>query len=286
MARILAISSQVARGHVGLSIIVPALQALGHEVIALPTVIMSNHPGHIHAAGVPQPPPLLALMLDALKANGWITGIDAVLTGYLPSPEHVAFAAHAIRQVHSANTKRIMVLCDPVLGDDPKGLYIDARAACAIRDQLIPLADVATPNRFELSYLSGLDIRSARDAITHHLEAPATFVTSVPSDRPGELINTMYAIGDIGFARVPERPSTPHGTGDLFSALLLSALIEPTNHEAALSFATAGVDAVLAASTGLDRLNLSALPRKTDPPLIWPVEMVRFGLSSHDTPQS
>ena len=46
MARILAISSQVVRGHVGLSAIVPALQRLGHEVLPIPTIILSNHPGH------------------------------------------------------------------------------------------------------------------------------------------------------------------------------------------------------------------------------------------------
>ena len=132
MARILAISSQVARGTVGLSIIVPALHALGHEVIALPTVILSNHPGHAHSAGQPVAPHTLHKMLDALKANGWLTGINAVLTGYLPSIEHVAFAATAIKSAHAANPrKRVMVLCDPVLGDDPKGLYIDARAAAA-----------------------------------------------------------------------------------------------------------------------------------------------------------
>ena len=53
MARVLVISSQVARGHVGLAAIVPALQGLGHEVIALPTV----HE-HLHAA------------LDRLRAAG------------------------------------------------------------------------------------------------------------------------------------------------------------------------------------------------------------------------
>ena len=42
MARILAISSHVVRGHVGLAASVPALQWLGHEVWALPTVILAS----------------------------------------------------------------------------------------------------------------------------------------------------------------------------------------------------------------------------------------------------
>ena len=44
--RILSISSQVAYGPVGNSAAVPALQAMGHEVLAIPTVMLSNHPGH------------------------------------------------------------------------------------------------------------------------------------------------------------------------------------------------------------------------------------------------
>src|SRR5688572_27846842 len=66
MARVLALSSQVARGHVGLSAVVPALQRLGHEVWPLPTILLSNHPGHAHAAGLRVDPAALEEMVDAL----------------------------------------------------------------------------------------------------------------------------------------------------------------------------------------------------------------------------
>src|SRR5690606_40517447 len=89
MARILALSSQVARGHVGLSAIVPALQRLGHEVWPLPTILLSNHPGHAHAAGIHVEPAVLEEMIDALERNGWLGEIEAVITGYLPTAEHV-----------------------------------------------------------------------------------------------------------------------------------------------------------------------------------------------------
>ena len=71
MARILAISSQVASGHVGLSAMVPVLQALGHDVIALPTIILSNHPGHTHVSGQRITVDVLDGMVDALGRNGW-----------------------------------------------------------------------------------------------------------------------------------------------------------------------------------------------------------------------
>ena len=59
MARVLALSSYVAFGSVGLAATVPALHWLGHEVIALPTVVLSNHPGYPRFAGesIPAVPP-------------------------------------------------------------------------------------------------------------------------------------------------------------------------------------------------------------------------------------
>ena len=57
--------------------------------------------------------------------------------------------------------------CDPVLGDDPKGLYIAEEAARALAAKLVPLADVIFPNRFELAWLSSqpvTDVASAENA--------------------------------------------------------------------------------------------------------------------------
>src|SRR5687768_930784 len=44
--RVLAISSQVVYGPVGSSAAVPAMRRLGLDVLELPSVLLSNHPGH------------------------------------------------------------------------------------------------------------------------------------------------------------------------------------------------------------------------------------------------
>jgi pyridoxine kinase len=286
VARILALSSQVARGHVGLSIIVPALQALGHEVIALPTVVLSNHPGHPHVAGTRIAPDVLAGMLGALEANGWLAGVDGILTGYLPSVEHVAFAASAVARVRNLRgVHAVTYLCDPVLGDDPKGLYIDRAAAEAVRDQLVPVADIVPPNRFELSFLTNTEIRSARKALAADVKTGTVFATSIPSEIPGETLNVLSAnhheghkaCGSRTITRVPLRPVAPNGTGDLFSALVLSSLLDYRAidcHERALAFATAGVDRTLDGSAGRDQLLIAALPRNPRPQTMWPVEQL------------
>jgi pyridoxine kinase len=280
MARILAISSQVARGAVGLSVMVPALQRLGHEVIALPSIVLSNHPGHAHSAGLSMPVARLDAMLMALEANGWLYGLDAVVSGYLPTARHVRLIADWVGRLRAlARTPALPYLCDPVLGDEPKGLYIDPAAAEAIRKDLVPLADILTPNRFELGYLATgclpdhlADLAEARAAVAA-FKAPIVVATSIPGEG-GSLVNVMAAAGALHETRVARRPHAPHGSGDLFATLLAAALAGGKPPPEALGLATAGVDRVLAASAGSDALDLRTLPDERVPLTPWPVEAV------------
>lgn len=261
MARLLAISSQVARGHVGLSAIVPALQALGHEVIALPTILLSNHPGHAHIAGERIDPALLHHILDALAANGWLVGVDAVLAGYLPSAGHVAFVAAALDRLRAANA-RLVYLCDPVIGDEPKGLYIAPDAAEAIRDRLVPQADILKLNRFELAWLAGESIADASKAamIAKAHAWPQLVVTSLPADDGHNIENALVMGGDLAATvRVARHPKVPNGTGDLISALLLGhQLASPQTVADAFRRAVEGVRLVVERSLGADELRLVA----------------------------
>lgn len=257
MARILAISSQVARGHVGLSAIQPALQRLGHDVIALPTVLLSNHPGHPRFVGERVAPRLLASMLDALDASGWLADIDAILTGYLPSAEHVAFAADAVRRVQALSPPALY-LCDPILGDDPKGIYVAPEAAEAVRDRLLPLADIATPNRFELEWLAGAQVSDVASAIAAagRLGVADVVATSIPEGE--RALHTLAVSRSAARSVCTERlANVPNGTGDLLSALYLSATLAEPRVDA-LSMTAGAIKAVIDASRGAEELCLIA----------------------------
>jgi len=257
MARVLAISSQVVRGHVGNSAAAFALQRLGHEVWALPTVILSNHPGHAHTAGAITPPGKLREMVAALAQNGWLGEIDAVLTGYLPSAEHVAFAAETIAKVKATGAKPL-ILVDPVLGDDPGGLYIAQAAALAVRAELLPLADILTPNRFELAWLSGMVVTgaTAAAAAAAKLGPPQILATSIPAPTPQALVNLLWQPHSIASCEVPLLDLVPHGTGDLLAALHLGHLLHGASPPEAMGKAVAGCAAVIEASNGADELRL------------------------------
>lgn len=262
MAKILALSSFVASGHVGLSAVVPIYQRFGHEVVALPTVLLSNHPGHAACAAHPVEPVLLLQMLDALAACGQLNDVDAVSTGYLPSVAHVDVAVAAIERVKTLRPEAL-IHCDPIIGDDPDGAYIDIEAAHAIKTKLISQADILTPNAFELRWLTNLSVDDAADSVRASRELSATAIiaaTSIP-DGPNGLANVLTA-PDLAIASRAERlDGAPHGTGDVFAALLISHILSGAAYPNALSRAAAGVGVAIRNSIGQLDLSLIAAIR-------------------------
>lgn len=259
MGIILAISSQVARGHVGLAAVVPALHALGHETIALPTVLLSNHPGHGAVAGQRIDPTLLGQMLATLDAHGWLAKVDAVLSGYLPTPEHVAVVVDAIGRVKARNAAAVY-FCDPVFGDDPKGLYITEDAARALAATLVPLADVAFPNRFELAWLSNQSVTDVASAVMagRALESSVTVATSIPG--PDDTLATVAVASDERWVRTVARMNdVPNGTGDLLAGLFAGYRVNGCAVPVALAQSVFGVQEAICASSGQDELNLIAI---------------------------
>jgi pyridoxine kinase len=257
MARILAISSHVAFGSVGLAAMVPALQWLGHEVLSVPSVILSSHPGYPRFAGGAVPVEQITAMVDAMEANGWFAETAGIITGYLPTPEHVRAARAAVERVRAANPQATY-LCDPVFGDEPDGLYLPTEVANAIRDDLLPLADIASPNRFELGWLGGQDVtgpdEARRAAMT--LGVPSLLATSVPAS--DNRLATILFRGEAGLACfVRRRPTAPHGTGDLLAAMYLGNHINKFSPAYCLGASTSAVDASVASSMGRDELPLA-----------------------------
>jgi len=252
VSRILAISSYVASGHVGLAAAVPALQRLGHEVIGLPSIVLSNHLGHRHWAGRRVAVDDLAAMLKALEKNGVLSQVDAVLTGYLPTAEHVALAAGAVLRVRELLGDGVTYLCDPVLGDYPGGLYIEQAAAEEVARELAPLATYLTPNRFEAEFLFG----TGKD-FTVPDGCRLLAVTS--ADIAGEqLVSRCMTAGGTTTCVVSHRREVPHGTGDLFAALLLGHILNGVAEQDAFARTVAGIETVIAASDGRDELAIVA----------------------------
>ncbi len=261
MARILAISSYVAHGHVGLGAIIPTMHALGHEVIAVPTVVLSCHYGYAQVGGFTVEPGQIDSLFAALDANAWLQSVDAVLTGYLPSLEVVDGVARVLERVGSERPD-VLYLCDPVMGDDPQGLYVGEEVAAGIRDRLVATADIVTPNRFELAWLAGMELLNAvdADAAAEATGADLVAATSIPAG-PDVIANVMSDDQEVLTFLSPLQTGVPHGTGDLFAALVLGHMLAGRQHANAVARASAGVNLVISQSIGRPELNLVATIR-------------------------
>jgi pyridoxine kinase len=158
----------------------------------------------------------------------------------------------------------LLYICDPILGDDPGGLYIDIAAAEALRAKLVRIADVLTPNRFELAWLAGIKVRSAKDAVSaaRRLSAQKIIATSIPSGSAGlatVLVDDSAAL--VTTVRKMER--VPHGTGDLFAGLFAAKLLQGAANSDALGYAVGGVQHALNVSRDSDRLLLPLIDWKS-----------------------
>ncbi|MEO1379129.1 MAG: pyridoxal kinase [Pseudomonadota bacterium] len=246
---ILVFSSHVAAGAVGNRASVFVLELLGFEVWAVPTIQMAWHPGNGPSKRlVPDEDEFAAHISDLSSRISKDTPI-AILTGYLGSS---AQATPISKLIDKAHTKGAVVhyLCDPVMGDNG-GLYVPVETAKAIRDQLLPLADTATPNRFELSWLLGeTEAHSIGEAADQAQRlGPATVLaTSIPAMMKGSVANLLVSAGKAHTAEHRLVDVVPNGTGDLTAALYLAHLLNGARPEQAMGSASAAVFALISQS--------------------------------------
>lgn len=257
---ILSISSHVIRGGVGNRAAVFALEFRGHRVWSVPTVILAWHPGHGRSTRIAVEPTAFASALEDLKGSKWRGEVRAAMTGYFADERQVRAAADLVRAFKSADPD-FVYLCDPVIGD-AGGLYVAEAVAIAIRDELLPLADLATPNRFELGWLAGapVDDNAAIAAAAKRTAIARVVSTSAHPMMRGAIANFLVEGDRQVLAEHQAFEKAPNGVGDLFSALFLSHVVEGRSAEEALRLSTSSVFEIAARSirAGADELLLQA----------------------------
>jgi pyridoxine kinase len=229
---ILSIQSSVAFGHVGNSAAVFPLQRLGVEVWPIFTVHFSNHTGYGAWRG-----PLLSAedvreVVTGVEERGALPEVDAVLSGYQGGTQIGGVILDAVARVKAANPHAIYA-CDPVMGNARSGCFVHPDIPVLLREQVVPKADLITPNQFELGFLTGTepeDLESTLAAVEQAREmGPSTvLVTSVlRPDRPANTIEMLAVHGDGAWiVQTPHLPLKANGSGDVTAALFTAHLLD------------------------------------------------------------
>lgn len=242
------ISSKVIAGQVGINAITPALRALSLDSFACPTILLSSHPAAFPQFGAP---PRLDMSAETMSQMlTWLVEASgpppALITGYMPSVDHVTAVARFIDQLRE-KTADLVYLCDPICGDRGR-LYIAEEVANAIRTSLLPRADITTPNLFELGWLTGQSTSTTTNILNAARSLPCreVIVTSTPAPS-GRIATIRTTKTEAQRVETDCEPRHIHGMGDMFAALYLGLFLQDDGQ--VLGRATATMAALARAAT-------------------------------------
>lgn len=238
MKQILLINDVVGYSHVGMVAMLPILTYLGHATYNLPTSLVSNtlDYGRFNVLDTTE---YMRGVIPVWKELGF--RFDAVCTGLMFSEEQARVVSDYCSELRQQGTT---IFVDPIMGDGGR-LYngITQRQVELMRD-MVGVADLIFPNYTEACYLTDTPYKA--DGMTWD-EAVAMLDRLVEIGTRSALITSATvdgrhcvlgkrALQPVGFAQLSddgpyfrldyeEIPGLFHGTGDIFSAVLIGHLL-------------------------------------------------------------
>ncbi|WP_216782520.1 pyridoxal kinase PdxY [Candidatus Profftia tarda] len=254
MKNILSIQSHVVFGHAGNSSAVFPMRRMGVNVWPLNTVQFSNHTQYGRWTGCLMPDNHLNEIVQGIINIEQLKNCDAVLSGYIGSPEQGRHILDIVRKVKSANPNA-WYFCDPVMGHPEKGCIVAPGVADFLACDAIKNSDIIAPNLLELVKLTGHNIKCVEDALTaarsiinhsnrivlvKHLSYAGYYkncfeMILVTADEAWHISRPLIDFGD----------RQPVGVGDLTSGLLLVGMLQGKSLKKAFEHMTAAVYEVI-----------------------------------------
>jgi pyridoxine kinase len=245
--KILSIQSAVAYGHVGNSAAVFPLQRIGVEVLPVYTVTFSNHTGYGAWRGPLISPDDVGEVITGVEERGVFPQLDAVLSGYQGSEGIGDVIIDAVTRVKAANPHAVYA-CDPVMGNAKSGCFVAPAIPVLLRERVVPVADIITPNQFELGFLTETEPDTIESTLASADAARAmgpgtVLVTSVerPDREPDTIEMMVVDAAGAWIVQTPLLPLKANGSGDVTAALFTAHYLATRNAAEALARTTSSV---------------------------------------------
>jgi hydroxymethylpyrimidine kinase/phosphomethylpyrimidine kinase len=217
---VLTISSSDSTGGSGVQADIKTLSALGVYAATAVTAVVARDTLQTHRF-VAMEPSLVAQQIDAVLGD---IGADVVKTGWLVD----AAIVEAVAERLAAAAAPVLVV-DPVIVAKDGTRLLDDAAVDALRERLLPLATVVTPNFAEAEVLTGNQLSSwddVRNAAARIAALGARNVVIMGGSREGSVVTDLLYDGreyrDLATDRVPTTSTL--GTGAAFSAAIAATL--------------------------------------------------------------
>ncbi|MEV6221357.1 bifunctional hydroxymethylpyrimidine kinase/phosphomethylpyrimidine kinase [Nocardia fluminea] len=223
-----------------------------HACVAVAAVTVQNTVG---VSGFHEIPP--QIVADQVRAVVRDIGIGAAKTGMLASTAIIEAVAGVCRELGIGRSGTIPLVVDPVAASMHGDPLLHAEALEAVRNTLIPLATVVTPNLDEVRLITGIEVmddataRKAAEAL-HALGAQWAIVKGGHL-RASEFSTDLLYDGDTfrEFSAPRIATGNDHGGGDTLAAAIACALAHGYPVPDAVEFAKEWTYRCLAASYDL-----------------------------------
>ena len=219
---VLTIAGSDSGGGAGIQADIKAISAMGCFASSAITAITAQNTLGVDAVH-PVPLDILAAQIDAVLSD---IGTDAIKIGMLHSAEVVSLVADKIERYGITN-----VVLDPVMVSTSGHKLIEDNAIEIMKNRLIPLARVITPNLPEAEILSGCTITAQQEfpqiatLLSHN---NSTSVLLKAGHLNGDtLTDYFYNAEDGSMTLLPSKrvdTRNTHGTGCTLSSALAAAL--------------------------------------------------------------
>jgi len=188
------------------------------------------------------PPEIVAAQIDAVVSD---IGADAVKTGMLASAPIIEVVAAKVRQHHLPN-----LVVDPVMVAKSGDPLLRQEAVTVLRDLLLPLATVVTPNLPEAEILVGRSLpdgeavrRAAREIVALGPRAVVMKGGHASGDVVVDILFDGVTFREYTAPRIDTRST--HGTGCTFASAIAAGLARGLRVEEAVAEAKEYVTAAL-----------------------------------------
>lgn len=265
--KIISIQSRLVYGYVGSNVAELAIQMEGIDTIVLPTVLLAAHSGHQPMYGAAISKELFEELVEGVKAINVISSTACVVSGYIRSMEIVDSVQNLVADIKAIYPNKAYI-CDPVMGDVDTGLYVPEEVAESMINQLLPLADILTPNHFELEYITQSKITTIEE-FKQAVEATPVLVgkivvatsCSLVGKNKDSIETIIYNKGLVTRIESPNVDLNTVGTGDIFTAILSAQLTKGKIIDDAVRIASSTISNILSymQQNNLEEMNARCL---------------------------
>lgn len=240
MQKICCVNDMPGVGKIALSAMIPILSAKGIDVASLPTALVSNTLD-FGKFDILDTTDYMEKTVDIWHELGF--RFDCISTGFMVNPRQIDIVE---KLINNQKKEDLLVVVDPIMGDEGKLYNGMTEKNVAIMRRLSSYADILIPNYTEACFLVNhfyegdtLTKEQANDLLgrVRDLGAKSVVITSASVDAQNCVIgydHTKDSVFRIVFDLIDVRFP---GTGDIFSAVLISDVLNGDSLEKATSHA-------------------------------------------------